>query len=165
MTGPHLRWSKAEIIEALQQRRAAGKPLSRSRAKEDDARLVGAAIRYFGNWATALAAAEIHYTELKEESQSTRLGKISKWTREAVVEEIKRLNESEEDMRLSAMQKRYPGLCSATLKRYFRTWNEALASAGIDPEQAAQRAIAWRQRRRQWLKELVEEARGARARS
>ncbi|MEX2112841.1 MAG: hypothetical protein WD845_06615 [Pirellulales bacterium] len=56
---PRRRWSKDSIRAAIQQRHRDGKSLAANRVYRDDPPLVPAAIRYFGSWTAALAAAGI----------------------------------------------------------------------------------------------------------
>lgn len=74
------RWSKALVIAALQERKAAGKALNYQAVVVDDERLAGAARRRFGSWDAALVAAGLDPADIR---------KCRTWTPDTVVAAIR----------------------------------------------------------------------------
>ncbi|MFA0743103.1 MAG: hypothetical protein DFNUSKGM_003236, partial [Candidatus Fervidibacter sacchari] len=70
----------------------------------------------------AVEAAGFNYDEVMQ---------VKKWTKERVIEEIKRLHQSGEDLRPSAVARSCQTLLMAA-RKFFGGWREAVIAAGID---------------------------------
>ena len=90
-----------------------------------DKRLFNAACRYFGNWETALSEAGLNAEEIVR-------CRVRFMTKEAVVSEIQRRHRNGQALNSAAATQYDVGMVHAG-KRLFGSWDEALASAGLDP--------------------------------
>ncbi len=117
----HRKWSKQRVVQEIQNRHVRGVPI-RIAAKLDR-KLVNAAARHFGTWATALEAAGV----VRADDTPRRR---QKWCRERVIAAIQArhkkglsmVNVSEDDAVLSRAAARYLG-----------GWRRALEAAGLQP--------------------------------
>ncbi len=132
------RAGKADVLRAILRREAAGLPLNHAAVLEQDRRLHADALRLFGCWDAALRAAGI---------DPVRVRRHRRWSRRAVIHRIVQLAAERKPLNLRAIQLSEATLASATY-RFFASWDEALAAAGIDPE-------AWRRRCHRWTRERV----------
>jgi hypothetical protein len=153
---PRLKWSQELILERIRELRERGSDLTPSEVGARHGALVSAAERYFGNWPAAVRAAGIDYEQVRESGRRRRSARISKWSRERIVAEIRRLHQAGEDLSWAVMERKYQPLCAAAVKQcYFGSWRAAMEAAGLDYEQikaAARQARRWRAR---WRKELT----------
>ncbi|MBN2642338.1 MAG: hypothetical protein JXR78_11835 [Victivallales bacterium] len=81
-----------------------------------------AAEREFGSWKDAIEACGLDYSLIR---------KYKTWTRQAVIEEIKKAYEEGEQINSQHMQNNNKALYMAAVKR-FRSWAQAVKLAGID---------------------------------
>jgi len=96
-------------------------------------KLVSAAVRYFGSWGAAVAAAGIDYSAIRRRSQCARSQKVTKWSCDRIAEEIKGLVDSGENLAAATARSNHPALFSAAVSpRYFGSWRDALTSLGVD---------------------------------
>jgi len=78
-----------------------------------------------------------------------------RWSRELVVQEIRRLNEENDDLRHSRASKSHPRLVSASV-RYFGSWRNGVRAAGIDYESIREKSQGARLKKvRKWCKESI----------
>jgi len=148
------KWWKEKILEEIQYLHQLGKDLSHSRVQATNPKLTSAAIRYFGSWKNAVEAANVDYEAIRERSEEARAQKVSKWSCERIIQEIHSLQQAEEDIRASVIEKKYPALFSSA-SRYFGGWQQAIAAAGIDYAQVKQAAKVTRQKNRLWSRMLI----------
>lgn len=118
------RWSRERIIEEIRKLHEQGIPLNMSSVRKVFPSLVATACsrRYFGSWKAAIEAAGFNHDEII---------KLRRWTKERVIEEIRRLHQSGEDLRPSAVARTYQTLLMAS-RKFFNSWAEAVTAAGID---------------------------------
>jgi hypothetical protein len=81
-----------------------------------------AAERIFGSWGAAIEACGLDYNLIK---------KYKSWTRQTVLDEIKRLTQESEPLFSQNAQKRHKPLYMAAIKR-FGNWGKAIQAAGVD---------------------------------
>lgn len=81
-----------------------------------------AAEREFGSWKDAIEAAGLDYSTIR---------KYRSWTRQAVIEEIKKCAANGESLNSQFAQNNKKPLYMAAVKR-FRSWGQAVRLAGID---------------------------------
>jgi len=113
-------WSDKRIIETIQDQHVRGLPQS---AGHWNCRLASAAARHFGCWDHALVAAGF------------RPKKRVRWTKDLVLHAIR--SRHRRGLSLTVVWKEEPSLSGAAY-RIFGGWHEALAAAGITPEEATE---------------------------
>lgn len=103
-----------------------------------DPALMAAAIRHFGRWGKALQAAGI---------DSEAISKRRKWTAERVVKTIHGLDRQGVALNYGSVLKVDAGILQAATK-LFGSWDDALRSAGYDPDRI-------RKQRRPWTRQQI----------
>lgn len=121
------KWSKEKIVEAIKELRNQNVDISASNISKNHIPLFTAACsrRYFSSWANAVKTAGIDYDQILEAGKSRRRKKLTKWSKEQVLEEIRK---AESQNLLSTYRDRL-ALYSAA-RREFGSWKQALESAG-----------------------------------
>lgn len=127
------RWSRDVVTREILSLVRNGRDLRHSEVCATNQRLVSAAVRYFGSWGAAVAAAGVDYTHIRRESQIARSDKVTKWSRDRIAQELKRLVESGECLAAATARSNHPALFSAAVSpRYYGSWRAALTSLGVD---------------------------------
>jgi len=118
------RWSRERIIEEIRKLHEQGIPLNMASVRRVFPSLVATACspRYFGSWRSAVEAAGFRYDDVLQ---------IKRWTKERVLEEIKRLRKEGADLRPSLVARICQTLLMAA-RKFFGGWREAVKAAGID---------------------------------
>jgi hypothetical protein len=156
--GRHVsKWSRETVVEAIRGHRASGCDLTFSATRQIDSPLVQAAVRYFGGWRQAVEAAGFDYGKVLWAGKTRRSRLISKWTKSSILREVRRLWGLGEDIRLSAVKARYPGL-AAPAAREFGSWAALLKAAGVRLDAAEASTLAHRGWKREWLRGLQSQA-------
>jgi len=124
---------KADVLRAILGREVAGLPLNHASVMEQDRRLHGDALRLFGRWEAALCAAGIN---------PARVRRHRHWSRRAVIDRIGQLAAERKPLNARAIQLSEATLASAA-SRFFASWDEALAAAGIAPSTCRRRRANW----------------------
>jgi hypothetical protein len=152
--GHHVsKWSKETVVEAIRGHRASGCDLTFTSTRQIDSPLIQAAVRHFGGWRQAVEAAGFDYEKVLRAGKKRRSRLISKWTKHSILREVRRLWGLGEDIRLSAVKARYPGLAGPAA-REFGSWAAVLAAAGVCLDAAEASALAHRRWKRNWLRDL-----------
>ena len=149
-------WSREMIIDEIARLHASGFDITQSRMEAIDSRLTSAAIRYFGSWRAAVEASGIDYEEVAAIGRRRRAEKITKWTRESILEEIRRLHAAGEDLTSTVVRRQHLSLYATARRRdHFGSWAAALEAAGID--YASLKASARERRRHEvdWKQQLL----------
>ena len=136
------RWNKAVIIRLIKDARRKGDDLhwSAVTARRDElAKAAFASLqpRLFGSWDRALHAAGLDADEVN---------RYRKWTRETITFELRQRYRDHEPLNSGSIQRSDPGLHAAAV-RHFKSYDDALRSAKIDPAKVRER--------RSWKKEDV----------
>jgi hypothetical protein len=118
------KWNRDNILRWILERDSRGEPVRAKDALAYNAYMHREAIRSFGSWAIALAAAGINLR--------VRRGRRT-WSPKKVIRAIRRASVKPESLCYRNMQIRRGGLLS-TAKQLFGSWRKALIAAGIDPE-------------------------------
>lgn len=123
---PNVIVDKQVVIDNLKALHARGEPLNfGALSGKPYQNIVTAAMRLFGTYTAALAAAGIDYdSEIRKQRHGW-------WTKERILEELKFLEVSGVRLSHYRMQKSHSGLVAAAL-REFDTWEQALTTAGIN---------------------------------
>lgn len=121
------KWSKEKIVETIQDLQRQNVDISASNISKNHIPLFTAACsrRYFSSWANAVKAAGINYDQILEAGKTRRRKKLTKWSKEQVLEEIRK---AESPNLLTTYRDRL-ALYSAA-RREFGSWKEALEAAG-----------------------------------
>jgi len=83
-----------------------------------------AAERIFGSWGDAIEACGLDYSQIR---------KYKTWTRQSVLEEIRRMAEENEPLDSNNAQDNHKALYMAAIKR-FKNWGKAIKTAGFKYE-------------------------------
>lgn len=127
------RWSREVITQEIKRLKAEGEPLRHSEVAINHQRLVSAAVRYYGSWASAVTAAGIDYGRIRRESQLDRAAKVTRWSLERIDKEVKKLINSGECLAAATVRSKHPALFSAAVSpRYYGSWRKTLTSQGVD---------------------------------
>ncbi len=119
----HESWSPELVVRRIQELEAAAKPLNSGAVqRSEDARLTAAAFAHFGSWDRALRAAGLDPEEIRKNDPP--------WTREGILEAIRRRHEAGLSIRSSTVLREHGGLYNAG-RREFGTWSRAVEAAGI----------------------------------
>jgi hypothetical protein len=121
-------WSKEIIAQTILSRYEAEEPLNSNHIQTEEYRLYGAACKYFGSWAQAIAAAGLDYDELR------RVPPKRSWTKEAIVAEVQRRAKAGLSIRGGDVYFEDEGLYQAA-KRYYGkgSWAKVRVLAGFTP--------------------------------
>lgn len=128
----YLRWSKSKVIRAIKNRYAKGLPLSGAALDcSDDHVLKTAGQRYFGSWRNAIIAAGLSPEEI---------GMSEEWPEERILSELRALVGRGGSMAASEN-------LQIIARNHFGTLRNAVAAAGIKPEEFFQR--------KRWTREMI----------
>jgi hypothetical protein len=121
------KWSKEKIVETIQELKKQNIDISASNISKNYIPLFTAACsrRYFSSWANAVGAAGIDYEQILEAGKTRRRKKLTKWSKDQVLEEVRRA----ESQNLLTTYRDRLALYSAA-RREFGSWKQALEAAG-----------------------------------
>ncbi|MCX6365314.1 MAG: hypothetical protein NTX57_01200 [Armatimonadetes bacterium] len=119
------RWTNDTILGEILRRYETQQDLSYSGLAREDLPLLRAAVRYFGSYPLAVAAAGLDYDELR---------RYRSWTNERIIECLQELATQNADLSWRHVSlKLDPTLAAAAVKRHhFGSWRAALEAAGLD---------------------------------
>lgn len=133
-------WDPAKVLKEIRRLHRAGCRLSQQHMP---ARLY-LGRRYFGTWPAAIQKAGLSYDEATGRRH---------WTRELVLEEIQAMAERGGTLSATYVEKHYPALYRAAVKRFPSSWAKALRAAGLDPAEHRMPRGRWdRQRAEGWVR-------------
>jgi len=121
------KWSKEKIVETIVELKKQDIDISASNISKNYIPLFTAACsrRYFSSWANAVKAAGIDYEVILEAGKSRRRNKLTKWSKDQVLEEVRKA----ESQNLLTTYRDRLALYSAA-RREFGSWKQALEAAG-----------------------------------
>jgi hypothetical protein len=130
------RWTKIGIIKLIKEARKGDQELHWSAITKRRDELGKAAFaslqpRLFGSWDKALAAAGLDADDIN---------RYRKWTKDAVVSELRARGREAEPLNSGAVQRDDPGLHAAAV-RHFAGYDQALRAAKLDPDKVRQRKV------------------------
>jgi hypothetical protein len=126
-------WSRDIVAREIRRLNEEGQDLRHSEVANRYQKLVSASVRYFGSWGAAVSAAGIDYAAIRRVSQTARSRKVTKWSRERIGDEIRKLIDGGESLAAATARSKHPALFSAAVSpRYFGSWRDALTSLGVD---------------------------------
>ena len=120
------------VLGAILRRETEGKLINSEAVRRSDPRLYEAACRHFSNWRNALQSAGI---------RPDSVSRLREWTPTSVQQEIVRLCSSRRDLKQRSVARHSGGLVHAAI-RFFRSWPNALETAGVKAEQYCQ-TLPW----------------------
>lgn len=120
-------WDELTIITGIIKIYEAGDKLSYSHMEKNSPALLRAAERTFGTWANAIKESGLDYNTIR---------RYQTWNREKIIDRIIELNEKGIDLNWRHVsEKADPGLAAAALRKgRFKSWNDALLAAGLNPD-------------------------------
>ncbi|MHA1888639.1 MAG: hypothetical protein ACTSX0_11465 [Promethearchaeota archaeon] len=125
------KWSKEKIFSEILTLHRDEKPLNDSYINKNYNPLYNAARRFFGSWKNAIEAAGLDYNKIRELAESKRIEKVSKWSKQRIIDEILETNAAKENLNASYALKHHTALYSAAVK-YFGSWKSAVIAAGLE---------------------------------
>ena len=118
------KWSRDSILRWILERDSQGKPIRAKDALAYNSYMYREAMRSFGSWTGAVAAAGINLPA----RQGART-----WSPKKVIRGIQRASVKPESLCYKNMMIRRRSLLEAA-KKHFGSWRKALIAAGVDPE-------------------------------
>jgi hypothetical protein len=126
-------WTAEAILEKIRLLNQSGEDLRHGVVYPENKRLISAAVRHFGSWRAAVAAAGVDYREIRQMAEQSRAEKIRKWSNEMIIEGIKEMVVEGEPIAAASARRARPALFSAAVsERYFGSWRAAVTAAGVD---------------------------------
>jgi hypothetical protein len=121
------KWSKEKIIETIKDLKAKNVDISASNISKNYIPLFTASCsrRYFASWSNAVKAAGIDYDNILEAGKARRREKLTKWSKEEVLEAIQQAGSKN----LLTTYRDRLALYSAA-RREYGSWKQALEAAG-----------------------------------
>jgi hypothetical protein len=125
-----MQWNKPRLIQQLRKLYRSKEDLSYNAMCRNSQALVSAAAYHFGSYRRAVLAADLDYAAIMRRPR---------WTKQAVIQEIKKGYRKGEDLNWSSVTKRRDELGHAAFAalqpRLFGRWDKALQAAGLDPDE------------------------------
>ncbi len=123
-------WTKERIISKIREYHKKGKQLNVSNIQKINGSLHYCASQRFGSWKNAVEAAGFDYKEINLYSK-----RIS-WTKEMILEKIKRLNDQNVDLMASNIRDNHTALfIAARREKDFGSWEAAIRATGLNYEE------------------------------
>lgn len=121
-------WSSQQVQDEIKQWQVEGKPLYSHYMRQNYQELLAAGIRYFGSWRAAVESVGITYDEVR---------KYRDWSKKRIVETVRKLESEGVDLSFRSMMlsKYAPMVYAAIRANHFGSWKNALAAAGLSPEE------------------------------
>ena len=122
------KWSAPTVIQEIKQWHGRGEALYSHHVRQNFQELLAAGIRYFGSWQNAVEASGMVYGDVR---------KYQHWTKDLIVEQIQKLYKEGSDLSFRAMMlSKYNSMVYAAIRpNHFGCWKEALAAAGLAPDE------------------------------
>jgi hypothetical protein len=119
----HRKWDRKKVIKEIRKRKKNGSSLSTFDIQKEDASLYLYAWKFFGSWKNAMKASGLRYDRPVPQ----------KWSKDKVVNEIKKLKKKGEKVNHNYVYTYHRPLYSAGYRR-FGNWRNTLKAAGLDPD-------------------------------
>lgn len=122
-------WDKDQVVQSLRKLHRTGADLSYNALARRRQSLVSAAAYHFGSYRKAVEKAGIDYAIVTRRPR---------WTKQAIIDQIKHARRRDEDLHWSAVTNRRDELAKAAFAslqpRLFGSWDRALHAAGLDAD-------------------------------
>ncbi len=118
------KWDRPTIIKRLRAIAKAGGVINSRGIRVTESQLFAAAVHWFGSYRAAIEAAGLDYANV-------RLQDPQRWSREAVVRELRRLRRQRAPLHPAAIGRDRPELVTAAY-RYFGNYRKAVEAAGLN---------------------------------
>ncbi|HEY3282700.1 MAG TPA: hypothetical protein VGN26_10535, partial [Armatimonadota bacterium] len=149
-------WSAERILEEIRRLHASGSEITQSKVETIDSRLTSAAVRYFGSWRAAVVSAGIDYRGVAETGRKRRSEKMTKWSKDSILQQIRDLNLRGEDLSSSVVRRKHLALyATARRPEHFGSWSQAVTAAGIDYGRVRQGSQERRREAGDWKRRLL----------
>ncbi|MEM6820850.1 MAG: hypothetical protein AAF558_02750 [Verrucomicrobiota bacterium] len=127
-TRQNRKWSARQVIEEIRKWESEGKPLYSHHVRKNFQELLAAGIRYHGSWKNAVEAAGISYDDIR---------KYKDWSKDLIIAKVQELHQQGVDLSFRAMMlSKYNSMVYAAIRpNHFGAWKEALAAAGLSPDE------------------------------
>lgn len=129
MRSPRQRWTPEAVIDAIQARWSAGKPLHSSAAVADDEALTGGARKQFGSWKAAVEAAGFDYALIAR--PKTPRHPSGYWSKGRVIMLVRERGLAGMDLSAHRSQQEDSRLYSAAVSQ-LGSWERAVTEAGFN---------------------------------
>lgn len=118
-------WNKQKVIQTIRRLQRKKQPLNSWHIQRFHSSLYNSALKYCGNWPKAIVAAGIAYNKVRKKRE------CPKWSKEIVVQTIKKLHRAGEKINSNHIQQNNHPLYGAAYK-YWGGWQQAIEAAGFD---------------------------------
>ena len=125
-------WSRNRIKGELKKLKRKREDLSYNSVEKKYPKLIHAAIYQFDNWESAVGSIGIDYEKVR---------KLKRWTKDMVIERIKKLREKGKDLSYSSLRGDSEGNLISAGCFYFNNWGRALKAAGLNERKIRKREI------------------------
>jgi Homing endonuclease associated repeat len=122
------KWTAQMVGDEIRKWHEEGNALYSHHIRKNFQELLAAGIRYFGSWKAAVEASGIPYEDVR---------KYQNWSKDLIVSKIQELYQQGVDLSFrSMMLSKYNSMVYAAIRpNHFGCWKDALASAGLAPEE------------------------------
>ncbi|MDZ4788998.1 MAG: hypothetical protein SH807_08655 [Blastochloris sp.] len=122
------KWTSQLVGEEIKKWNDKGEPLYSHHVRKNYQELLAAGIRYHGSWKLAVEASGIPYADVR---------KYQNWSKDLIVAKIQELSQQGVDLSFrSMMLSKYNSMVYAAIRpNHFGCWKNALAGAGLAPEE------------------------------
>lgn len=121
-------WTKETCLDEIEQRYREGKKLNPSAVKKEHGSLYTKTLQHIGDWKKAVEMCGIDYNSVITKKPN------GYWTKERIINEIKRVSEIDGDLSAANMLAKYSDLYRVAI-RDFGSWEEALKHKSINYEE------------------------------
>lgn len=131
-----IKWSKDLVLSSIKDLEKRGNLQSRH-VQENHNKIFNAARRYFGDWATAVEAAGVNYSEVRQ---------LEVWDKSKVIVELKRIFSESGDISPTFLEKNGHSSLYVTARKLFGNYKSAVVESGIDDSLIFRKVPMWNEK-------------------